>query len=70
MTDLFIPAQNAMVTKIAFSAKKSDGFNPSLCICDEVMIMMKEVMAVTCLLLRDLESFIIIMIMMNFIPVV
>ncbi|MBQ1569533.1 MAG: terminase large subunit [Clostridiales bacterium] len=34
--DLFIPAQNAMVTKIAFSAKKSDGFNPSLCICDEV----------------------------------
>lgn len=36
MTDLFIPAQNAMVQKIAFSAKKSDGFNPSLCICDEV----------------------------------
>jgi phage terminase large subunit-like protein len=36
MTDLFIPAQNAMVTKIAFSAKKSDGFNPSFCICDEV----------------------------------
>ena len=36
MTDLFIPAMNAMVTKIAFSAKKSDGFNPSLCICDEV----------------------------------
>lgn len=35
-TDLFIPAQNATVTKIAFSAKKSDGFNPSLCICDEV----------------------------------
>ena len=36
MTDLFIPAMNAMVTKIAFSAKKSDGFNPSFCICDEV----------------------------------
>ena len=36
MTDLFIPSQNAMVTKIAFSAKKSDGFNPSFCICDEV----------------------------------
>lgn len=36
MTDLFIPALNAMVTKIAFSAKKSDGFNPSFCICDEV----------------------------------
>ena len=36
MTDLFIPAQNSMVMKIAFSAKKSDGFNPSLCICDEI----------------------------------
>lgn len=35
-TDLFIPAFNSMVTKIAFSAKKSDGFNPSFCICDEV----------------------------------
>ena len=36
MTDLFIPGLNATVKKIAFSAKKSDGFNPSLCICDEV----------------------------------
>ena len=36
MSDLFIPATNAQVKKIAFSAKKSDGFNPSLCICDEV----------------------------------
>lgn len=36
MTDLFIPATNATVKKIAFSAKKSDGFNPSLCICDEI----------------------------------
>ena len=36
MSDLFIPAQNATVKKIAFSAKKSDGFNPSFCICDEV----------------------------------
>lgn len=36
MTDLFIPGTNSMVKKIAFSAKKSDGFNPSLCICDEV----------------------------------
>ena len=36
MTDLFIPATNSTVKKIAFSAKKSDGFNPSLCICDEV----------------------------------
>ena len=35
-TDLYIPAMNAQVKKIAFSAKKSDGFNPSLCICDEI----------------------------------
>lgn len=35
-TDYFIPATNSTVKKIAFSAKKSDGFNPSLCICDEV----------------------------------
>jgi len=35
-TDLAIPGMNANVKKIAFSAKKSDGFNPSLCICDEV----------------------------------
>ena len=36
MSDLFIPSTNSTVKKIAFSAKKSDGFNPSLCICDEV----------------------------------
>lgn len=36
MTDLFIPSTNSTVKKIAFSAKKSDGFNPSLVICDEV----------------------------------
>ena len=35
-TDLFIPATNSTVKKIASSAKKSDGFNPSLCICDEI----------------------------------
>ena len=35
-TDLYLPATNGQVKKIAFSAKKSDGFNPSLCICDEV----------------------------------
>lgn len=35
-TDLSVPATNSSVKKIAFSAKKSDGFNPSLCICDEV----------------------------------
>ena len=36
MTDLAILATNSTVKKIAFSAKKSDGFNPSLAICDEV----------------------------------
>lgn len=36
MTDLFIEDTNSTVKKIAFSAKKSDGFNPSLCICDEI----------------------------------
>lgn len=35
-TDLSVPGTNSMVKKIAFSAKKSDGFNPSLAICDEV----------------------------------
>ena len=35
-TDLCIPGTNSSVKKIAFSAKKSDGFNPSLCICDEI----------------------------------
>ena len=35
-SDLAIPATNSTVKKIAFSAKKSDGFNPSLCICDEI----------------------------------
>lgn len=36
MTDLYIPKTNATFKKIAFSAKKSDGFNPSLCLCDEI----------------------------------
>lgn len=36
MGDLFVPATNSQVKKIAFSAKKSDGFNPLLVICDEV----------------------------------
>ena len=35
-SDLFVPGTNSSVKKIAFSAKTSDGFNPSLCICDEV----------------------------------
>ena len=34
--DIFLPATNSTFKKIAFSAKKSDGFNPSLAICDEV----------------------------------
>ena len=34
--DLAILGVNSTVKKIAFSAKKSDGFNPSLCICDEI----------------------------------
>ena len=36
MSDLSIPGANSTVKKIAFSSKKSDGFNPSLAICDEV----------------------------------
>ena len=35
-SDLCIPGTNSTVKKIAFSAKKSDGFNPSLTICDEI----------------------------------
>ena len=35
-SELAIPGTNSSVKKIAFSAKKSDGFNPSLCICDEI----------------------------------
>ena len=36
MSDLYLPATNSTIKKIAFSAKRSDGFNPSLAICDEV----------------------------------
>ena len=36
VSDLFLPATNSTMKKIAFSAKKSDGFNPSLGICDEI----------------------------------
>lgn len=35
-SDLAIPGTNSTVKKVAFSAKKSDGFNPSLTICDEI----------------------------------
>lgn len=36
MTDLYIASTNSVVKKIAFSDRKSDGFNPSLTICDEI----------------------------------
>ena len=36
MTDLYIASTNSTVKKIAFSERKSDGFNPSLTICDEI----------------------------------
>jgi len=35
-SDICIPGTNSTVKKIAFSAKKSDGFNPSLTVCDEI----------------------------------
>jgi len=35
-SDLSIPGTNSTVKKIAFAAKRSDGFNPSLAICDEI----------------------------------
>ena len=35
-SDLFIAGTNSMVKKVAFAVKSSDGFNPSLCICDEI----------------------------------
>lgn len=34
--DLYIPCNNSSIKKVAFSDKKSDGFNPSLVICDEI----------------------------------
>ena len=36
MTRLYLPKNNGTVKKIAFSAKKSDGFNPSLTVADEI----------------------------------
>ena len=35
-SDLFLSKTNSTMKKIAFNAKKSDGFNPSLAICDEI----------------------------------
>lgn len=34
-SDIYIAESNSSMKKIAFNAKKSDGFNPSICICDE-----------------------------------
>ena len=36
MTDLYIPATNSTVKKIAMASKKSDCFNPSATFCDEI----------------------------------
>ena len=35
-SDLYIDATNSYVKPIAFNAKKSDGFNPQLVVCDEI----------------------------------
>lgn len=35
-TDLYIPATNSTVKKIAFNARKSDGLNPSIVLADEL----------------------------------
>lgn len=35
-SDLYIDETNTTVKKIAFNAKKSDGFNPHLVVCDEI----------------------------------
>ena len=35
-SDIFIPGTNSTMKKISSNAKKSDGFNPSLAICDEI----------------------------------
>ena len=35
-SDYFIESSNSTIKKIAFNAKKSDGFNPHLVVCDEI----------------------------------
>ena len=35
-SDIYVAQTNSSVKKIAFNAKKSDGFNPSMVVCDEV----------------------------------
>jgi phage terminase large subunit-like protein len=34
--DYYVESTNSIVKKIAFNSKKSDGFNPSLSVCDEI----------------------------------
>lgn len=36
MNDYYIPDSNSFIKKVAFNAKKSDGFNPQLVVCDEI----------------------------------
>ena len=36
MSDYYIPDTNTVIKKVAFNAKKSDGFNPHLVVCDEI----------------------------------
>lgn len=35
-SDFYIPSTNSSVKKVAFASKRSDGYNPSLTICDEI----------------------------------
>lgn len=35
-SDIYIKSTNSSIQYLAFSANKSDGLNPSLCICDEI----------------------------------
>ena len=35
-SDIYVAGTNSSVKKVAFNAKKSDGFNPSLTVCDEI----------------------------------
>lgn len=40
--DLYVEETNATIKKIAFNAKKSDGFNPHLVVCDEIAAWVAE----------------------------
>ena len=35
-SDLYVKESNSSIKKIAFNAKKSDGFNPTIVVCDEI----------------------------------